>query len=311
MSTAFARGRAVVQMGFTLIELMISMLLGLLIVGAALMIFLSNQQVQRATQGVGGIQESLQIGFEILARDIRAAGVNPCDISLPTANVVTGAVGNWWTNWSQPVAGLAAGSVAGSAADSDALQLLLSDGSHFNVQAHSGTTITADRATSYAAGDVLMVCDMRQLALFRNDAGPGVTVGHAASAGNCSASLGTVPAACNLSAPAYLYGLNAQLSRLQGVRWYVADNGRGTRSLFRAVNNQAGEEMVEGLSRLRLRYLQGNAIAYVNVGAVTDWSQVTAVEVALTAADNNRGSTDGQPLQRTITNIINLRGRSL
>ena len=67
----------VLQRGFTLIELMISMLLGLLIVGAALMIFLSNQQVQRATQGVGSIQESLQIGFEILARDIRAAGVNP------------------------------------------------------------------------------------------------------------------------------------------------------------------------------------------------------------------------------------------
>ena len=301
----------VLQRGFTLIELMISMLLGMLIVGAALMIFLSNQQVQRATQGVGSIQESLQIGFEILARDIRAAGVNPCDIGLPTANVVNGAAGNWWTNWNQSFMGYAAGALAGSAADSDALQMLLSDGTHYNVQAHAGTDITVDRNAPYAAGDVLMVCDMRQLALFRTNSSAGTSFGHPAAAGNCSNSLGTVPAACNAAAPAYFYGLNAQLTRLQGVRWYVAENGRGTRSLYRAVNNQAGEEMVEGISRLQARYLQDGGADYTVAAAVTDWSQVRAVELVITAVDNNRAGSGGQSFERNMSNIINLRGRTL
>ena len=298
--------------GFTLIELMISMLLGMLIVAAAVTIFLSNQRVQRAAQGVGSIQESLQIGFEMLARDIRAAGVNPCDSTIPVANVINNATANWWTDWNNPVLGHAAGALAGSAADSDGLQLLISDGSVFNVQSHAGTSIVVDGSTAYAAGDPVMVCDMRQLAIFRNAAGAGATVDHASGAGNCSNSLNTVPAACNGSAPAYFYGANAQVTRLQGVRWYVADNGRGTRSLFRLINNAAAEEMVEGVSSLQLRYLQQDAgLGYVDSASISDWSRVTAVEVTLSANDDQRAGLNGQSFQRSITNIINMRGRTL
>lgn len=296
--------------GFTLIELMISMLLGLLIVGAALTIFLSNQQVQRTTQGVGAVQESLQIGFELLARDIRSVGVNPCDNTLPVANVVDGAATSWWTNWNQPLAGYDDGGLAGSAASTDALELLISDGSVRNVQTHTGTNITVDQATNYASGDVLMVCDMRQLAIFRNGAGPGTTVSHAQGSGNCSSSLGTIPAACSGSTPPYLYAANSQVTRMQGMRWLVADNGRGGSSLFRAVNDQAREEMVEGIADLQLRYLQQGG-GYLVASAVTDWSRVTAIEVTLMAQDGQGAGVGGQPVQRFVTNVINLRGRTL
>lgn len=296
--------------GFTLIELMISMLLGLLIVGAALTIFLSNQQVQRTTQGVGAVQESLQIGFELLARDIRSAGVNPCDNTLPVANVVDGASANWWTNWNQPLAGYDQGGLAGSAASTDALELLISDGSVRNVQAHAGTSITVDTATNYALGDLIMVCDMRQVAVFRNGAAAGTTVTHAQGAGNCSDSLGTIPAACSGSTPPYLYAANSQVTRMQGVRWFVADNGRGASSLFRAVNTQPSEEMVEGVSDLQLRYMQ-QGLGYVAATAVTDWSRVTAIETTLMARDGQGAGVGGQPVERLITNVINLRGRTL
>ncbi|MFA4615373.1 pilus assembly protein PilW, partial [Xanthomonas perforans] len=53
---------------------MISMVLGLLVVGAAIGIFLSNRQAYAATEGVGRIQETARLGFELIARDIREAG---------------------------------------------------------------------------------------------------------------------------------------------------------------------------------------------------------------------------------------------
>ncbi|MFP3416601.1 prepilin-type N-terminal cleavage/methylation domain-containing protein, partial [Bacillus sp. SIMBA_074] len=48
------------QQGFSLIELMIALVLGLLVVGAAIGIFLSNRQTYQATEGVGRAQEGVR-----------------------------------------------------------------------------------------------------------------------------------------------------------------------------------------------------------------------------------------------------------
>ncbi|MFA4097975.1 prepilin-type N-terminal cleavage/methylation domain-containing protein [Xanthomonas perforans] len=98
----FSVGFVKSQGGFNLIELMISMVLGLLVVGAAIGIFLSNRQAYAATEGVGRIQETARLGFELIARDIREAGANPCDKALPVANVLTAPTATWWKNWAQP-----------------------------------------------------------------------------------------------------------------------------------------------------------------------------------------------------------------
>ena len=42
--------------GLTLVELMIAMMLGLLVVGSASAIFISNRQTYRATEGLGRVQ---------------------------------------------------------------------------------------------------------------------------------------------------------------------------------------------------------------------------------------------------------------
>ena len=52
--------------GFSLIEMMIAMVLGLLVVGAAIGIFVSNQQAYRATEGLGRVQENVRMAFEMM-----------------------------------------------------------------------------------------------------------------------------------------------------------------------------------------------------------------------------------------------------
>ena len=74
--------RAAVR-GLSLIELMIAMMLGLLVVASASAIFLSNRQTYRATEGLGRVQESGRMAFELMARDLREilAGLRiPSDI---------------------------------------------------------------------------------------------------------------------------------------------------------------------------------------------------------------------------------------
>lgn len=64
------------QKGFTLIELMIAITLGLLISAAALMIFLSSQRNLAMQAGMGDIQQSTIFGLSSLTHDLRHANLD-------------------------------------------------------------------------------------------------------------------------------------------------------------------------------------------------------------------------------------------
>ena len=74
--------------GFSLVELMTAMLLSTLLIGATISVFVSNKRVYSATEGLGRIQENARIAFELMSRDIREAGGNPCDVRMEVVNVL-------------------------------------------------------------------------------------------------------------------------------------------------------------------------------------------------------------------------------
>ena len=300
------------QRGFSLIELMVAMVIGLVVLGAVTGIFLSSQRAYRTTEGLGRVQESMQFGFELMAGDLREAGGNPCDVNLPLANVADQAGANWWTNWAQPLGGFDDGAFADSVGNTDAIQLLLMGDDLVNVVSHAGTVFSVDSVAGFEAGDVLMACDMRQLAIFRADDINSVTnqIDHS-HPGNCSDSLSVLPAPCDASAPPYLYARNSVISSQRGVRWFVADNANGGRSLFRTVNGGAREEMVEGVEDMQIQYLQGaDSGNYVDAGAITNWQQVSSVRIALTAQSSDAVGTDDSQLVRRLEHVVNLRNRT-
>lgn len=57
--------------GFTLVELMVAMLIGLIVVGGATAIFLSVLQTSRQAEQVSRLHESVRFVTDILIRDIR------------------------------------------------------------------------------------------------------------------------------------------------------------------------------------------------------------------------------------------------
>lgn len=297
--------------GFGLIELMIGMVLGLLVTGAAISLFLSNQQTYRTTEGLGRVQENLRTAYELMARDLRVAGGNACN-EQPTnfTNALTNGTGEWWgqlasAGWNGAVKGYAAtvdfdtgGPAFGTSkgnrlSGSAAIQLFSSGDAVANVADDSGGAFTLNTPNhGFVNGDVLMVCNTNYSAIFNTTGVAGTSVAHPTSIS---------------------YTANATVSRFNPVRWYIAYNSSGGTSLYRSrvyAGSERQEEVADGVSALVLQYLVNGASDYVDAAAVSDWSLVSAVRVTLTVASSDKVGTDGKALARTSTNVVELRNRN-
>jgi type IV pilus assembly protein PilW len=327
--------------GFSLVELMISLMLGLLVVGSAGAIFISNRQTYRATEGLGRVQENSRMAYELMARDMREAGGNPCGKNLLFVDVLNPTV-DWWSNWNRGLTGYESsvaspGTPFGTAfgnriAGTDAVDVMSGDNS-------SGVTVVSHNPSSAQFhlntvnhvlddSDIAIVCDNRQMALFQiTNAQPGTNevivhnTGNTASPGNCTKGLGyPPPKSCPdaLGTP-YTYGANSMIVKLHAVRWYIGRNRNGTNSLFRVSlgSNGAGaavttdQEIAEGVENMQLQYLVAGAGAYVDASLVPParWAEVTAVRIALNIASTDRAGVGNTRLQRTVAHTATLRNR--
>lgn len=329
--------------GLSLIELMIALILGLLVVGGAIGVFMSNRKTYSATESVGRIQENGRVAFEIMAREVREAAGNPCGKSLPMANVLADASG-WWANWASGLRGFEGGTtvvpMTGAAAGTDAIELMSATAGAYTISGSENASgpdaeLTLNTTThDLQKGDILVVCDYTQVSMFQMT-GPNSTnaqVIHSANAGglepgNCTKGLGLpVHAGCNTgtkdtNGTSKAYGPNSQVAKLHAVQWYVGSNGRGSNSLFRRRMSKgallAPEEIAEGVQDMELQYLVADGTSYAAASGSTQWPRVTAVRIALTLqavrgaqrARELEGTTKGQALQRTLVHTVALRNR--
>lgn len=332
--------------GLSLVELMIAMMLGLLVVGSASAIFISNRQTYRATEGLGRVQENGRMAFEMMARDLREAGGNPCGNAdraepMKLVNVLNNPAINWWSDWNDGIVGYEAviplGAPANRLAGTDAIDLMSGDSSSSaTVEQHNtaGDTFqlnTGDHA--FSTGDLAIICDWRQATLFQITnaaAGNDVIVhatGGASSPGNCSRGFGYAnPPVCTPVGRTYQYGPNpvdaqrtASVVRFNAARWYVGTIAGGGSSLFRrTVVNQAGvptvrdQEIAQGVNDMELQYLLEGGANYVDATVVTAanrWDEVTAIRVVLDVLSADRAGVGGAQLNRRIAHTVTLRNR--
>ncbi len=323
--------------GFTLIELMIAMLLGLLVVAAAGAIFVSNRQTYLATESLGRVQESARVAFELMARDLREAGGNPCDRRVEIASVVDPGMTAWWADWgrpgSQPVIGYGSGStVAGLPSSggvgewtggSDVIELK-SASAGVAVESHTaGTAMFAVESADagLAAGDLAVVCDYTHASLFEVSSvagGTNPTISHDISGNNCTRGLG-LPVNCDGgTGTIYIYPANSTVAKVSSTRWYVGNNDEGGTSLFRQTRRssaagEASEEVVRGVVGMELDYLLPGATGYVAASAVPalQWNEVVAVRVVLDLEGDDRVGSNGQRIERRLAYVASLRNRTI
>lgn len=332
--------------GLSLVELMIAMMLGLLVVGSASAIFISNRQTYRATEGLGRVQENGRMAFEMMARDLREAGGNPCGNAdraepMKLVNILQNPATRWWSDWNDGISGyegaIPLGAPANRVAGTDAIDLMMGDSSSSaTVEQHNapGASLLLNSADhTFDGGDLAIVCDWRQATLFQitNAAAGGDVLIHGTggpvSPGNCSRGMGYAnPPVCTPGGRTYQYGPNpvdaqrtASVVRFHAVRWYVGTVPGGGRSLFRsALVNQGGalvvrdQEIAQGVNDMQLQYLLEGGADYVDATAVTAadrWDEVTAIRVALDVRSADRAGVAGAQLNRRIAHTVTLRNR--
>jgi len=66
------------QQGFSLIEVMVAMLIGIILLGGAISIFISNKAVYRLESELSRMQESGRFIIDMMSHEIRMAGFNGC-----------------------------------------------------------------------------------------------------------------------------------------------------------------------------------------------------------------------------------------
>ncbi len=326
------------QRGFTLVELMVSMVLGLVVVGGALSIIASNRQSYRTNEGLSQLQESARTAFEIFSRDLRQAGATGCDNTGRVGSVLNASTA-WWqgpvgiTGYDGATADPAVsfGTDAGErVAGTASLHIRGATGNGFAVESHTAAMASFKinaATTPFVAGDILLVCDFDHATMFQvtsYDAGAATLV-HASGPGqpgNVSIGLG-YPPILTPSGNAYAFSPNSQLVRFGATDWYIGNTGRTAdagSSLYRRRlapgATSVTEEVVAGVTDLQLRYRIEGANDFVDAASVvaTDWERVNAVSITLTVESADaRISTDTNVndgrLQRVFTHLVTLRNR--
>jgi len=325
--------------GFTLIELMISMVLGLIVIAGVVSILLANRRSYDTNEGLSQVQESARTAFELIARDVRQAGGNGCDNSRGTTNAL-GATTAWWRDWVgmrgydeaavDPAVGIGAG-VGQRVAGTDSLVTQGLDGIALPIELHAAAAARIDinaATTPFVAGDIMLVCDFDHATIFQAsgyDAGtPAVFhLSGVGTPGNCSQGLGIPTDCASTTGNVYTFTPNSMIGRVSAVSWYVGNNGRTTdsgTSLYRARLAPGGvmvtEEMVAGITDLNIQYGVNGSNDIFDAAALStaQWAQVNSVfiELQATSADA-RVSTDATVnagrLSRPFTYLITLRNR--
>lgn len=326
--------------GVTLIELMIALVLGLLVVAAAIGIFVSNRQAFRVADNLSRVQENARVGYELMARELRQAGGNPCSRNVRTVNVLKpNAI--WGTAWGDGVRGYTGtqafgGATFGTAAGNrvsgtDAIEIRSGAPGEVTVVDHKPTSAQFKVNTvnhGLQDGDIAIVCDFVQASIFQISGaqnGINVTVvhniGNTQTPGNCSKGLGWAdPPDCSTNGTPYAYGPNSTIARLRASAWYIGVSGSDSqrRSLYQVqlvnsggVPSMRAQEIAEGVQNMQLEYLVPGTTEYVPANSITNWNQVSAVRVVLTLQSTESTGVNNAPINRQVAHVVTLRNRNL
>jgi type IV pilus assembly protein PilW len=261
--------------GFSLVELMIAMMLGLFLIGGVISVFLSNREVYRQNENLARMQENARYTFEVVGRSVREAAGIPCGSNMPTANVLNNPTANWWSNWGDGIHGYDGGAsdgtgkqalpdpdpgfATGTETETEKITKRVVGTDAFIIYSstdNNGVVVTEHTpaaaqfkvnttAHGFVQGDIVLVCDYKQAAILQitSASTSNVTVvhntGNTVDPGNCSKGLG-YPTVCTATGTPYTFESGGFMTKLSSNAWYIGYNGRGGTSLFRVALTRSG-----------------------------------------------------------------------
>ncbi|MDP1664342.1 MAG: PilW family protein [Methylobacter sp.] len=313
------------QTGFTLIELMIAMLLGVFLTGGIIQIFIGSRQTYRMQENLSRLQENGRFVMDFITRDNRMMGFQGCasrsiipniiiDPQNPNPNpapdtISSGlstpliGINNVANNWSADACGAANDCVAGT--DAITYHFGGSCGGYLAgnmATVNANIQITAANTCNINMYDVLLISDCSASDIFiatSASSGSGTqTIAHATNQNTTN----------NLSK---IYGSDAEVLVLRAYSFFIRNNASGEPVLWRLDNSEPTSttnpiELVEGIENMQILYgadtdatPDGTANYYVPAGtAGLNMSQVVSIRVSLLVRSMDDGLA-AQPLAYT------------
>ncbi|MEO5378647.1 MAG: PilW family protein [Magnetococcus sp. DMHC-6] len=280
--------------GFTLVELMVAVTIGLFLLAGVIRIFMGQKATYQITTGLARVQENGRFALDMLTRDLRMADYWGCLNGLTKIinNLNPAGVGYDADLHGFPL-GLEGvdGGVGGN--DSVTMRGVLDD-LGLTVQAPYGpqasSNIFVNNNNEIFQGEVLLISDCLQGDIFQvSNANPGSTgtlvhnTGNVTQPSNYNPSNPGCPGA-NAHCLSKVYEGDAQVYGVVVITYFVAPGESGEPALFRSRNGVV-DELVEGVESLQFLYgedTDGDGVANRwLIASGVNMNNVTAMRIAM------------------------------
>lgn len=308
------------QRGVTLIELLVSMLIGLFLIAGVVQSVVSAKHSYLHQDEFARMQENGRYALEYLTSEVRMAGYTGCSQASRTAVAVEN------TDWRTSIQGLGGyeggvdtlpdefNSVLG---DADVIVLSRKDSSSaLTVSSHQANSavIHIDGSHNISPGSILVASNenCEEVSIFQLTGPNGLPANHlnhgtggSTQPGNCTKASrapdftfdcsGVYPSNSDINGT-YEMGPGWTISQVQTLGLYIGSGASGQPALFRERVNTSGgdvnsvaEELVEGIENMQIRYGEdltptdsdGNPNVYRKANDVSDWDAVKTVRIEL------------------------------
>jgi len=306
------------QKGLSLVELMISITLGLILLTGVTKVFLSSKTVFSSQQALSRVQETGRLAIDFMSRDIRMAGFMGCDsnpikgLSKNVTNTLNTST-DFRYKFTEYVRGYTAetapsGLTPAPVALTDIIVVRSASGNGAKLTANSTATIltieatkteagacgTTDRISGFCADDIAVVTDCVKSSVFQIT---GITASGSNTA-QVSHGTGTLPGNASTSWGTQgnaVFKAGSELLLASNTIYFIAPGTSPSQrpSLWQKTNNATPVELLEGVEKMSIKYgIDTNAgfdlipDKYVNAGDVgaTEWDRVVAIRIELVVA---------------------------
>lgn len=336
------------QSGVSLVELMISLTVGLVISGVVASVFLGNQQSYKIQEGLARMQENGRFAMQLMANDIQGAGYRGCvPINTPAVNLITD---SFASRFGTAIAGNDATASAWSPALDAAISALtpvplVSTNSDVitvrGVQSGAARTTAVPTTNTVAYDSLAGLVPGDYVLLAKCDTTPSSNIFTIMN--TTTPTSGTLTANANITS---LAPVGSSIRKMLTTTYYIAQPaGAATPSLYRQQGNAAPQEVVQNVAAMQILYGVDTAItgggggsdgaideydtaATVNSAVVaggSGWDRVRSVKInlLLVSAEANLATAatgygaDGiaypadNRLKQGFTTVISLRNRTL
>jgi len=339
------------QRGFTLVEMMIAMVIGLILSAGVIQIFLSSRQSYRMQEGLSRLQENARFAMGFLTREVRMAGFTGCYRGTPSSienilntpnsfdwgasNMLGGNDGSSGGSWTPALDTSLSGSVL-PGTDVINIRHMGSDSIDLIDPFNNSAQLFVDTYSGLNLGDVVMVTNCSRGSVFQltniatnNGSKAKYDLVHSKSSpyspGNASSLLGNS------------YGPGSEVAKMVNEVFYIGTGTSGAPALFeRSLQNVGGsatmvdQELVDNVEDMQILYGEdtdndGSANKYVGA-ATANMANVVSIRISLLlrtgtdhlAATPQTYTYNGQTvtatdhrIRRVFTSTVKLRNRGV